>query len=193
MLLRRLPATVVPVRKFVLPEKENPAGPETVVPVLNCITRDGVPRRKIQRPPDMAVPVLKLYCQRRKIQPAAGDRRSSFKNLSREGKSSRPLDMAVPVLQVVLSEKENPAGCRRPLFQFQVVLAEKEIQPAPTHGRSSTNVVLPEKENPWSDTPKEMNVTAWRKNSCKATGTLKSDTPLSYVNYLLPEFWSTLM
>ena len=47
-----------------------------------------------RRPPETVVPVLKLYYQRRKIQPPAGDRRT----------------------KVVLAEKENPAASwRRPL------------------------------------------------------------------------------
>ena len=54
--------------------------------------------RKSSRAPETAVPVLKLYYQRTKIQPAAGDGRSSS--------------------EVVLPENENPAGHRRQPFQY---------------------------------------------------------------------------
>ena len=69
-------------------KKKSAGARHTVVPVLSsCTTREG----KSSRPPEAAVVLaLKLYYQRRKIQPPAGDRCSSIK--------------------VLLSEKENPAG-----------------------------------------------------------------------------------
>ena len=77
----------------------------------------------------MAVPVLKLYYQTTKIQPAAGDGSSSAK--------------------VVLPESKNPAGRRRWPFQYCScsTRARKSSRPA-GDGRSSTAVVLPENENP---------------------------------------------
>ena len=94
----------------VLPENENPAGrrgqpfqysncttrkkrssrlPATALPVSKLYYH----RTKIQPAAGTAVPVLKLYCKRRKIQPATGDGR--------------------PSTQIVLPEKEHPAGRRR--------------------------------------------------------------------------------
>ena len=61
-------------------------------------TKVVLPERKSSRPPETAVPVLKLYYRRAKIQPAAGG-----------GSSTK----------VVLPEKENPAGRRRRRFQYQ--------------------------------------------------------------------------
>ena len=52
----------------------------------------------MQPAPETAVPVLKLYYQRREMQPAAGDGGSSTK--------------------VVLPEKENPAGRWRRRVQY---------------------------------------------------------------------------
>ena len=81
--------------KVVLPEKENPALPETVVPVLKLHYQ----RRKIQSAAgDGRSSTKTFYYQRRKLQPPAGDRCSSIK--------------------VLLSEKENPAVCRRRSFQY---------------------------------------------------------------------------
>ena len=94
-----------------------------------------------------AVRVVKLCYQKRQIQPAAGDGRSSTK--------------------VAAPEKENPAGRRRRPFQYKDVVPEKEnpagrrataipilksycqrrkIQLAAGDGRSSTIIVLPDNE-----------------------------------------------
>ena len=72
---------------------------------------------------------LKLYYQRTKIHPVAGDGRSSTK--------------------VVLPANEDPPGCRRRPFQYQrcTTREQKSIR-LPETGRSSTKVVLPENENP---------------------------------------------
>ena len=62
--------------KAVLPENENPAGRRRwPFQYQRCTTRE----RKSSRPPEMAVPVLKFYYQRMKIQPTARDGRSSTK------------------------------------------------------------------------------------------------------------------
>ena len=59
--------------------------------------------------PATAVLVLKLYYQRTKIQPAAGDDRFSVRLVRLEDENP-----AVPVLP----EDENPAGRRRRPFQY---------------------------------------------------------------------------
>ena len=131
--------------KVVLPENENPAGRRRRrFQYERCTTRE----RKSSRPPETAVPVLKLYYKRTKIQPAAGDGGSSTK--------------------VVLPENENPAGRRRRRFQYErcatrerkssrppetvvpvlkLYYQRTKIQPAAGDGGSSTKVVLPENEN----------------------------------------------
>ena len=98
--------------------------------------------------PETAVPVLKLYYQRTKINLVAGDdgRSSTEAVLAEKARKSIRLpeaavpvlnlyyqrtknpsdcrrypEMAVPVLKVtkvVLSENENPSGCRRRQFQY---------------------------------------------------------------------------
>ena len=81
--------------KVVLPENENPAGRRRrPLQYYNGTSRE----RKSSQPPATAVPVLQLFYQRAKIQPAAGDGRSSTK--------------------IVLLESENPAGRRRRPFQY---------------------------------------------------------------------------
>ena len=60
--------------KAVLPYSENPARRRRrPFQYYSCTTRE----RKSRRPPETAVPVLKLYYQRTKIQPATGHGRSS--------------------------------------------------------------------------------------------------------------------
>ena len=51
-------------------------------------------------PPATAVPVLNLYCQRTKIQPAAEDGRYSTKVVLRERKSRRPPATAIQTLKL---------------------------------------------------------------------------------------------
>ena len=94
--------------------------------------------RKSSRPPATAVPVLNSYYQGTKIQPVAGDGRSSTKVVLPE------------TTKVVVPENENPAGRRRqPFQQLQSLYYQRtKIQPAPGHSRSSTKLVLPENENP---------------------------------------------
>ena len=92
--------------KVVLPENENPAGqrpfrsgasivpPENENPAerrrrpfryKNCIARE----RKSSRPPATAVPVLKLYYQKTKIQPVSSDGRSDTKIVLRANSAGR--------------------------------------------------------------------------------------------------------
>ena len=80
--------------KVVLPERKSSRPPEAAVPVLKLYYQ----RTKMQPPPETAVPVLKLYYQRTKMQPAAGDGGSSTK--------------------VVQPENENAASLRRRRFQY---------------------------------------------------------------------------
>ena len=64
-------------------------------------------------------PVRKLYYQRRKIQPALGDGRSSTKVVHYQRRKIQPAaGDGRSSTKVVLPEKENPAGCRRPPFQL---------------------------------------------------------------------------
>ena len=73
--------------------------PKTIPPILVMVTFAKATREsKSSRPPETAVPVLKLCYQRMKIQPADADGRYSTK--------------------VVLPENENPAGPRRRPFQY---------------------------------------------------------------------------
>ena len=78
--------------------------------------------------PATAVPVLKLllYYQRTKIQPAAGDGRSST--------------------NIVLPKIQPAAGTAVPVLILYY--QRTKIQPAAEHARSSTQVVLPENRNP---------------------------------------------
>ena len=64
--------------------------------------------RRFDGPPETAALVLKLYYQRTKIQPAAGDGGSSTK--------------------VVLPGNENPAGRRRRRFQYQKLYHVSEFE-----------------------------------------------------------------
>ena len=98
-----LPKTIPPIAMvkfatatvFKLPFSINPAGRRRrPFQYSSCTSRE----RKSSRPPETTIPVLKLYEQRMKIQPAAGDGRSSTK--------------------VVLTENENSAGRRRRPFQY---------------------------------------------------------------------------
>ena len=92
----------------------------------SCAARE----RKSSRPPETAVPVLKLYYQRTTVQPAAGDGRVStevvlsenenparpqpfqyYRCTTRERKSSRPPETAAPVLKLYYhTTKIQPAA-----------------------------------------------------------------------------------
>ena len=64
------------------------------------------------RPLETAVPVLELYYQRMKIQPAAGDGRSSTKVVLLEKENpARPPEMAVPVLELYHQRMSAPRLC----------------------------------------------------------------------------------
>ena len=67
-------------------------------------------------PSETAAPVLKLYCQRTKIQPAAGDGGSSTKGVLPENENPAGGDGGSST-RVVLQENQNPAGRRRRRFQ----------------------------------------------------------------------------
>ena len=73
--------------------------------------------------PETAVPILKLYYQKTKIQPAAGDGGSSTK---------------------VVRAAAADGGSSTKVVYYQ----RTKIQPAAGDGGSSTKVVLPESENP---------------------------------------------
>ena len=72
------------------------------------------------RGPATAVPVLKLYCRRTKIQPADGDGRSITKLVLPEKKIQPAAGdgCSSTKLVLVLPENENPAGRRRRPFQY---------------------------------------------------------------------------
>ena len=96
--------------KAVLPENEKPAGRrKRPFQYQSCTTKES----KTSRPPETAVPVLKLYYQRMKKQPATGDGRSSTKAVLPENEDGRSSTKAV------LPENEKPAGRRKRPFQYQ--------------------------------------------------------------------------
>ena len=106
--------------------------------------------RKSSRPPATAVPVLMLVTRTR-IQPPAGDARSSTKVvLVPQNKSSRPPATAVPVLKLYCrrTKIQPPAGDARSSTKVVSCNHRPKIQPAAGDGRSSTKVVLPKNENP---------------------------------------------
>ena len=75
--------------------------------------------KKSSRPAETAVPVLKLYNQRMKIQPAAGDGRSSTKVVLPENEKIQPAaEDGRSSIKVALPENEKPAGRRRRPFQY---------------------------------------------------------------------------
>ena len=132
--------------KVVLPENENPSGcRRRPFQYSSCTTR----KRKSIRLPETTVPVLKLYYQKTKIHPVTGDGPSST--------------------QVVLPENEIPSGCRGRPFQYsscttrernsirlqgtavpvlKLYYQRTKFHPVAGDGRSSTQVGLPENENP---------------------------------------------
>ena len=145
-----------------VPVLKNPAGRRRrPFQYYSCTARG----RKSSRPPATAVSVLKLYYQRTKIQPAAGDDRFSTKVVLPEDEnpagrrrrpvqvlqlyyqrmtSSRPPATAVSVLKLYYQRtKIQPAAddCTT------VVLQRARIQPAAGDGRSSIKVVLLGNEN----------------------------------------------
>ena len=140
--------------RVVLPENENPADRRgRPYQYSSCTTRE----RKSSQPPATAVPVLKLYYQRTKIQPAAADGRSSTKVVLPENENPASRQPAAAdgrsSTRVLLPENENPAGrCRRPPA-LKLYYQRTKIQPAAADGRSSTRVLLPENENPASRQP----------------------------------------
>ena len=116
--------------------------------------------RKSSRPPETAVPVLKLYYQRAtKIQPTAGDGRFSTSWL-------KATTVSVLKLYYQRTKIQPPAGdgrsstkvatrerkSRRPPATAVPVLKlycrRTKIQPAAGDGRFSIGLVLPEDENP---------------------------------------------
>ena len=74
--------------------------------------------RKSSRLPATAVPVLKLYYKKTKIQPAAGEGRSSTKVVLPENENPAGRRRRRSSAKVVLAENENPAGRRRRPFQY---------------------------------------------------------------------------
>ena len=116
--------------------------------------------------PTTPVPVLKLYYQRTKIQPDAGDGRSSTKLLlpKNENPAGRPvLKLYYQRTKIQLAAGHSRSSTRLVLPMngrkssrtsetavpvLKLYYQRMEIQPAAGHGGSSTRVVLPENENP---------------------------------------------
>ena len=141
--------------KVKLPENDNPAGRlRRPFQHESCTARE----RKSRRPPATAVPVLKLYYQRTKIQPAAGDGRSSIKAVlpenenpggrTRERKSSMPPATAVPVLKLYYQTTTSSRPPATAVPVLKLYYQRTKIQPAAGDGRSRTKVVLPNNDNP---------------------------------------------
>ena len=122
-----------------------------LIPANNRIkTNDNAYLQCFDGPPETAVPVLKLYYQRTRIQPAAGDGGSSTKVVLPENEDpAGPPETAVPVLQLYYQRTKIQPARRRRRFQYQSCTTRERRSSRPAgDGGSSTKVVLPENENP---------------------------------------------